>query len=736
MGCKCSPSLSRETMTDSMAHRFRWVFCQLEALRRTLPAHIRHTLDDMPKTLDETYKRALLELDEDMRQDAQRLFQCLSASIRPLRVEELADILAIRFNEEIPQFNPDWRLGDAEEAVLSVCSNLVSVVDVHGSQVVQFSHFSVKEFLTSDRLATSREDLSGYNIAPHSAHTILAQASLGVLLQLDDSIDKDSVQKFPLSGYAAEHWVDHSRFENVSLSVRVAMEQLFNPEKPHFSAWVWIYDIDDPWRGSMPTIHPERPEAAPLYYAVLCGFRGLIEHLIATYPGDIDARGGYYENPLSAALIKEDMETALSLLQRGADVNARDKGGMGPLHRASQRGHAKIVQMLLDHNADINLPDLDHLETITDVGSPVIKGWTPLHLASEEGHVKISELLIQHGADVCSPRNDGWTPLHSASASGHVKIAELLIQHGADVCSPMNDGWGPLHSASQEGHVKMAELLIQHGADVQSSKNDGWTPLHSASDCGHVKMAELLIQHGADVCSPMNDGWTPLHSASQVGHVMMVELLIQCGAHVSPHDSNNRTPLHLAVLKGNLNIVKLLFESGADPNIYDSNGQTPLDMTSDNAVASFLSQSITPPLLPPVEVLNQHQNDVPLPDLAPMLESPREDVKSSHHIQTSVNNASKNGQIDIVHFLLDCGSDIDERDNYRQTALAVASRNGKLKVAELLIERGANVNSRDMGGYTPLHSAIEGGNFDIVQLLLNHNADLNAISRNGSTPLD
>ena len=587
MGCKCSPSLSRETMTDSMAHRFRWVFCQLEALRRTLPAHIRHTLDDMPKTLDETYKRALLELDEDMRQDAQRLFQCLSASIRPLRVEELADILAIRFNEEIPQFNPDWRLGYAEEAVLSVCSNLVSVVDVHGSQVVQFSHFSVKEFLTSDRLATSREDLSGYNIAPHSAHTILAQASLSVLLQLDDSIDKDSVQKFPLSGYAAEHWVDHSRFENVSLSVRVAMEQLFNPEKPHFSAWVWIYDIDDPWRGSMPTIHPERPEAAPLYYAVLCGFRGLIEHLIATYPGDIDARGGYYENPLSAALIKEDMETALSLLQRGADVNARDKGGMGPLHRASQRGHAKIVQMLLDHNADINLPDLDHLETITNVGSPVMKGWTPLHLASEEGHVKISELLIQHGADVCSPRNDGWTPLHSAS---------------------------------------------------------------------------------------------------QVGHVMMAELLIQCGAHVSPHDSNNRTPLHLAVLKGNLNIVKLLFESGADPNIYDSNGQTPLNMASDNAVASFLSQSITPPLLPPVEVLNQHQNDVPLPDLAPMLESPREDVKSSHHIQTSVNNASKNGQIDIVHFLLDCGSDIDERDNYRQTALAVASRNGKLKVAELLIE--------------------------------------------------
>jgi hypothetical protein len=188
--------VSSEQSLNKCRHRFRWVFCQLEVLRRTLPAHIRSALNDMPKTLDETYERALLEIDEEMRQDAQRLFQCLAVSIRPLRVEELAEILAVRFDAgALPKFNPDWRLGDAEEAVLSVCSNLISVVDVDGSQVVQFSHFSVKEFLTSDRLATAREDLSGYHIVPHSAHTILAQASLSVLLQLDDHIDKDSIQE-------------------------------------------------------------------------------------------------------------------------------------------------------------------------------------------------------------------------------------------------------------------------------------------------------------------------------------------------------------------------------------------------------------------------------------------------------------------------------------------------------------------------------------------------------------
>jgi len=105
----------------SVAHRFRWVFCQLDVLRRTPPAQIRSTLDDMPKTLDETYDHALLA----MRQYAERLFQFLPVTLRPLRVEDPADILAVRFDSgALPKFNPDGQLGSPEEAVLSVCSNL------------------------------------------------------------------------------------------------------------------------------------------------------------------------------------------------------------------------------------------------------------------------------------------------------------------------------------------------------------------------------------------------------------------------------------------------------------------------------------------------------------------------------------------------------------------------------------------------------------------------------------
>jgi hypothetical protein len=133
--------------------RFRWVYCQLETLRRCFPNAIRRALDELPETLDETYERTLLGIEKEKWEYAHRLFQCLTVAIRPLRVDELAEVLAIRFHDgQLPRYHADWQLEDAQDAVLSACSSLISVVHVDGSPIVQFSHFSVKEFLTSDRL--------------------------------------------------------------------------------------------------------------------------------------------------------------------------------------------------------------------------------------------------------------------------------------------------------------------------------------------------------------------------------------------------------------------------------------------------------------------------------------------------------------------------------------------------------------------------------------------------------
>ncbi|KAH9051135.1 hypothetical protein EDB83DRAFT_2293977, partial [Lactarius deliciosus] len=138
-----------ETLTKGAGGMFRWVFCQLETLQHCLPQNIPRVLKELPTSLDETYERVLKEIVTSNRRQAYRLLQCLTVASRPLRVEELAEILALDFDgaeEGIPELRKDWRWEDQTETVLSTCSSLISVVDDGRHRVVQFSHFSVKEF--------------------------------------------------------------------------------------------------------------------------------------------------------------------------------------------------------------------------------------------------------------------------------------------------------------------------------------------------------------------------------------------------------------------------------------------------------------------------------------------------------------------------------------------------------------------------------------------------------------
>ena len=117
----------------------------------------------LPESLDETYERIVMDIKKGNRADAYRMLQCLAVAIRPLTVAELAELLAFDFDTtegEIPNLNSKWRWEDHEQAVLSTCSSLITIVPAGHYQVVQFSHFSVKEFLLSDRLSMSTNDIS------------------------------------------------------------------------------------------------------------------------------------------------------------------------------------------------------------------------------------------------------------------------------------------------------------------------------------------------------------------------------------------------------------------------------------------------------------------------------------------------------------------------------------------------------------------------------------------------
>jgi len=274
---------------------------------------------ELPESLDETYERILKEIKRPNRAHARRILQCLVVAIRPLHVAELAEILAVDFDdaEGIPRSKPDWRWEEEEFALLSACSSLIEIVQASGSRVVQFSHFSVKEFLTSPRLAAATGEVSNYHIDLEPAHTTLAQACLGILLQIQDDVEGCTPEDHPLARYAAEHWTTHARFGKVPSHIQKGMKYLFDADKPHFKVWLTLYDMDTkPGNGATFQYFapPYKSPATPLYYAALCGFHDLVEYLVIKRLQDVTADGGYFMSPLVAALAGKHFRTADLLL--------------------------------------------------------------------------------------------------------------------------------------------------------------------------------------------------------------------------------------------------------------------------------------------------------------------------------------------------------------------------------------------------------------------------------------
>ena len=483
-----------------LLYRFRWVYCQLERLRHCLPPSVRVILDDLPDTLDETYERVLKDINKANQKHAVRLLHCLVFAIRPLRVQDLAEVLAVDFDAVQqggpPNLNPNWRWADHHQAVLSTCSSLIMIVNDGDSQVVQFSHFSVKEYLTSDRLANANRDVSCYHILPESAHTILAQACLGVLLRLDDHINEQNARDIPLANYAAEHWVDHALFRDVPPRVQEAVEVLVDADKPHHAACLRLHWIDE-WSRWNGFTNGGMPRGEPLYYASFYGFYDLAKHLAAKHPEHVNARGGHLVSPLGAALYRNHFEVAELLHEHGADINVRGDGE---------------------------------------------REWTLLHVASRNGYVDtaVSRWLLDHGAFVNAQMDIGWTALHLAACNGRLEIMHLLLEHNADIHARNDRGEVALHIAvchfRNNSQINILQLLLDHGADVNARDNEGSTPLHhsssrrpSGSDIfsykGSVEGTRFLLEHGASMKAENNKGETAFQVALEEGHREMVEFL-------------------------------------------------------------------------------------------------------------------------------------------------------------------------------------------------------------------
>jgi hypothetical protein len=152
---------------------------------------------------------------------------------------------------------------------------------------------------------------------------------------------------------------------------------------------------------------------------------------------------------------------------------------MPELIRASGQGDIGTVRRLLERGANVNTRDKE-------------SGWTPLMAAALSGSIDVVKLLVEKNAHVNAQDKFFWTPLMIASRAGHLDIVRVLLDAGANVNAKTNAGYTALMAAAKQGHADIVKLLLARGADVHARDQLGWRAITLAERNGHEDIVKVL----------------------------------------------------------------------------------------------------------------------------------------------------------------------------------------------------------------------------------------------------
>ncbi|XP_031426376.1 tankyrase, TRF1-interacting ankyrin-related ADP-ribose polymerase b [Clupea harengus] len=401
------------------------------------------------------------------------------------------------------------------------------------------------------------------------------------------------------------------------------------------------------------------------------------------------------------------------LLQYGADVHAKDKGGLVPLHNACSYGHYEVTELLLKHGACVNAMDLWQ--------------FTPLHEAASKNRVEVCSLLLSHGADPTLAN------CHSKSAVDMAPTAELKERLTYEF-----KGHSLLQAAREADMAKVKKTLALEIISFKHPQTHE-TALHCSVASPHPKrkqVTELLLRKGTNVNEKNKDFMTPFHVAAERAHNDVLEVLQKHGAKVNALDTLGQTALHRAALAGHLQTCRLLLSYGADPAIVSLQGFTAAQMGNE-AVQQILNENI-PTRNSDVDYRFLEAAKAGDLDTVKQLCSPQNvncrDLEGRH--STPLHFAAGYNRVAVVEYLLHHGADVHAKDKGGLVPLHNACSYGHYEVAELLVRHGASVNVADLWKFTPLHEAAAKGKYEICKLLLKHGADPSKKNRDGNMPLD
>ena len=375
----------------------------------------------------------------------------------------------------------------------------------------------------------------------------------------------------------------------------------------------------------------------------------------------------------------QDEKAAQFLIDKGADVNAKNSDGKIPLETAYNAAVYEVIAKAMG------------------------KDGTTLFTAARNNDSALASKLVEKGANVNQCFNNE-TPLTQAVKSGHIEMVQWLLNHGADIkmsaCSS-GDNKTPillLSYQSVQNNPRLAEILLNAGADFNKDypKCHIEKPAKQAVKTENIPFLKVLIKHGAktDFNDDSNRCSIIPYLISKIDNTELEKLLIQNSENVNIR-YNGKSLFKRFVEKNNLEIIKLLLQKG-------------VNQIEKNAALLYAVQK------------NQKE-------LVTLL------LNNGVHVNTEA-PLHEVSDVEIAKALIAAGANVNAKNAAGETPLFSAVHKGNSEIVQIFLQAGATVNTPDSDGTTPLSEAARLGHSSIVQMLLQAGANVNMPDFHNNTP--
>jgi len=190
------------------------------------------------------------------------------------------------------------------------------------------------------------------------------------------------------------------------------------------------------------------------------------------------------------------------------DMNRKYENDETVLMRAVAIDEPNIVKILLERGANVFAKNST--------------GWTALHYAAIYGRIEAMKLLLEFNAEINATDKSKETPLMKVVS---VKIVKIFLERGADVNTKDSDGRTVLHFAALNDRIEMIKLLLEFDAEINAIDNSEETPLMTAVRIKNADTVKLLLERDARLDLKNNDEKTALDIAKTYGFETIIELL-------------------------------------------------------------------------------------------------------------------------------------------------------------------------------------------------------------------